>query len=194
MSRIGIPFAVRPADVDESMPVSANPAVVAGTLARTKAETARLVDGDPAIMAADTVVVCDGVLLGKPRDPDEARQMLRGLRGETHQVLTAVVVMPAGRRSGMARYPTTTVRMRTYSDEEIDASIARGDPFDKAGGYAIQDERLRPVESYDGCYCNVVGLPLWTTIALLRKAGVNVADGRTEHLLPQCAACPLRIR
>jgi len=176
------------------MPVSANPAVVAGTLARTKAEAARLVVGDPAIIAADTVVVCGGVALGKPRDPDEARRMLRGLRGETHQVLTAVVVMSAGRRSGMARYPTTTVRMRTYSDEEIDASIARGDPFDKAGGYAIQDEVLRPVECYDGCYCNVVGLPLWTTIALLRKAGVSVADVRAELLLPQCAACPLRFR
>lgn len=91
----------------------------------------------------------------------------------------------------MARYPTTTVRMRRYFDGEIDASIARGDPFDKAGGYAIQDEILRPVASYEGCYCNVVGLSLWTTIALLRKAGVNVADARAEHLLPQCAACPL---
>jgi len=191
LSRIGIPFTVCPADVDESMPVSANPAVVAGTLARTKAEAIRLTETDCAIIAADTVVVFAGVLLGKPKDPDEARQMLRGLRDETHQVLTAVVVMPAGRRSALARYPETTVRMRCYSDEEIEGSITRGDPFDKAGGYAIQDESLRPVEVYEGCYCNVVGLSLWTAIELLKRAEVNIPFVSAEQLLPQCAVCPL---
>jgi predicted house-cleaning NTP pyrophosphatase (Maf/HAM1 superfamily) len=82
--------------------------------------------------------------------------------------------------------------MRDYANAEIEASIARGDPFDKAGAYAIQDEAFRPVERYDGCYCNVVGLSLWATIELLRKADVDVSRIREADLLPQCAECPLR--
>ena len=82
--------------------------------------------------------------------------------------------------------------MRRYPDEEIAASIVRGDPFDKAGAYAIQDERLAPVASYDGCYCNVVGLPLWTTIRLLERAGLDITRVSVADLPPQCAACPLR--
>jgi predicted house-cleaning NTP pyrophosphatase (Maf/HAM1 superfamily) len=83
------------------------------------------------------------------------------------------------------------VTIRRYADAEIEASIARGDPFDKAGAYAIQDELLRPVESYDGCYCNVVGLPLWTTVELLRRAGLDITI-EAASLLPQCKDCPLR--
>ena len=191
LARLGVPFDIRPADIDETMQKSSNPAIVAGILARTKAEATRLVERDAAIIAADTLVVCDGAILGKPSGAEEAREMLRRLRGQTHQVLTAVVVMPAGKRSALVRYPMTIVRMRVYSDQSIEASIARGDPFDKAGGYAIQDEVLRPVESYDGCYCNVVGLPLWTTIGLLEKAVIDTSHVRTADLLPQCARCPM---
>jgi predicted house-cleaning NTP pyrophosphatase (Maf/HAM1 superfamily) len=82
--------------------------------------------------------------------------------------------------------------MRYLADEEIEASIAAGVPFDKAGGYAIQDPILAPVESYEGCYCNVMGLPLWSTIEVLRKAGLDVPVG-VEQMLPQCASCPLRL-
>ena len=82
--------------------------------------------------------------------------------------------------------------MRDYSDDEIEESIARGDPFDKAGAYAIQDEIFRPVESYDGCYCNVVGLSLWATLEVLRKADIDISHVSLSQLLPQCATCPLR--
>ena len=110
-----------------------------------KAEAARLRDGDgPPIIAADTVVALDGRLLGKPRDAAEAREMLTILRGREHHVVTAVAVMPEGKRSSLVRNPITRVTMRAYSDAEIESSIARGDPFDKAGGYAIQDEALPP--------------------------------------------------
>ncbi len=81
--------------------------------------------------------------------------------------------------------------MRRYADSEIAASIARGDPFDKAGAYAIQDERLAPVAGYAGCYCNVVGLPLGTVLALLARAGLDVSDVSATGLLPQCRGCPL---
>lgn len=100
--------------------------------------------------------------------------------------------MPRGQTSALLRHPTSQVRARSYSDQEIEASIARGDPFDKAGGYAIQDGVLSPVESFDGCYCNVVGLPLWTTIELLARAGLDTRHISVAHLLPQCATCPLR--
>jgi predicted house-cleaning NTP pyrophosphatase (Maf/HAM1 superfamily) len=97
--------------------------------------------------------------------------------------------------------------MRRYTDADIAASIARGDPFDKAGAYAIQDERLAPVARYDalpgpsvgrpvgpggqGCYCNVMGLPLWTAIRLLGRAGLDLTRVAPADLLPQCAKCPL---
>jgi predicted N-acetyltransferase YhbS len=105
-------------------------------------------------------------------------------------VITAVALLPPGERAVLARHPVTRVTMRQYTDDEIAASIARGDPFDKAGAYAIQDELFRPVESYDGCYCNAVGLPLRPVIEMLRKAGIPVT-ARVDQLLAPCAICPL---
>ncbi len=153
---------------------------------------ARLAIPRAPILAADTVVALERVILGKPADAGEAREMLRRLRARTHRVVTAVVVLPAGQRSALIRHPVTEVQMRAYSDDEIEASIARGDPFDKAGAYAIQDERFHPAESYGGCYCNVVGLPLWPAIELLKRAGLELSHVAAGDLLPQCAACPLR--
>ena len=98
---------------------------------------------------------------------------------------------PPGRTTGLIRHSVTSVLVRYLSDDEIGASIDRGDPFDKAGAYAIQDPLLTPVESYEGCYCNVVGLPLWPAIEMLHKAGVKIAVA-VNGLLPQCAGCPLR--
>jgi predicted house-cleaning NTP pyrophosphatase (Maf/HAM1 superfamily) len=83
----------------------------------------------------------------------------------------------------------TLVTIRRYTDSEIEAAIARGDPFEKAGAYAIQDAAFRPVERYEGCYCNVVGLPLWPLVEMLRKVGI-MADVTADQLLPQCSACP----
>lgn len=191
LALIGLPFEVRPPAVAEHID-SANPAIVASRLARAKAEAARLAEPEAPILAADTVVVHGGDILGKPRDAAEAEVMLRSLRGETHRVITGVAVIPRGGRAALLRHPETAVRMRAYSDAEIVESIARGDPFDKAGGYAIQDERLRPVESYEGCYCNVVGLSLWTAITLLGRAGLDITV-TADSLLPQCAVCPLAL-
>jgi septum formation protein len=187
-----LPFVVRPVDVDEQAPSHGNPEIIARRLARTKAEAARLVDPASAIIAADTVVAIDGAILGKPVDAEDAQRMLRLLRAREHAVVSAVSVMRAGGRSALVRHPVTRVVMRDYADGEIEASIAGGSPFDKAGGYAIQDEALQPVERYDGCYCNVVGLSLWATVELLRKMDVDVSAVSESDLLPQCALCPLR--
>ena len=190
LARLGIPFDVRPVSVIEDAG-SANPTIVASRLARMKAEAARLLEPEAPVLAADTVVAHGGVLLGKPHDAAEAREMLRRLRGGSHRVVTAVAVIPRGGRAALLRHPETEVTLRRYTDAEIEASISRGHPFDKAGAYAIQDEQLRPVESYRGCYCNVMGLPLWSAIALLRRAGLDITVD-AERLLAQCASCPLR--
>jgi MAF protein len=192
LSLLGVSFDVRPVDVIEDGGDGSRAEIAARRLAREKAEAARLRDNEPPILAADTVVVHAGEILGKPRDSDEARKMLKRLRGRWHEVVTGVAVIPEGRTGSLVRHAVTTVLIRYLGDDEIEASIARGDPFDKAGAYAIQDSALSPVEAYEGCYCNVVGLPLWPTIEVLRKAGVSVAADAGD-LLPQCVACPLRI-
>ena len=191
LSLLGVEFDVRPADVVEDVGDGARADIITRRLAREKAEAVRLIDPDAWILAADTVVVHQGLILGKPGDAREAREMLGRLRGQTHEVITAVAVLSPRQRGALIRHSVTAVTMRTYGDEEIDAWISRGEPFDKAGAYAIQDEVFRPVELYEGCYCNVMGLPLWPTIELLRKAGFPLAH-RPQDLLPQCAGCSLR--
>ena len=198
LARLGPPFEVVEPEIDEGAPAG-RAERVARRLAVAKARAVAALRADALVLAADTVVAQRGVLLGKPRDSSEAEAMLRRLRGRAHRVVTAVAVLPpaqtgarrGGRRRAFVDHAVTRVTMRRYTDEEIAASIRRADPFDKAGAYAIQDERLAPVEAYDGCYCNVVGLPLWTALQLLRRARVDITDVRMADLLPQCGSCPL---
>jgi septum formation protein len=128
------------------------------------------------ILGADTEVVLDGRLLGKPRDAVDAARMLRDLRGREHEVITGLAVVETG-PAGTAPRPETTsvttrVRMGRYGDAEIDAYVATGEPLDKAGGYAVQGLGGRLVVAVDGCFTNVVGLPLTTTRALLARRGL----------------------
>ncbi len=190
LGRLGVRFDVRPVDIAEDAGPSGDPQIVAGRLARAKAEAARLAGEGALILAADTVVAFRGRIFGKPGDAGEAREMLRTLRGRRHEVVSALVVAPPGGRSLITRRPLTQVTMREYGDDEIEASIVRGYPLDKAGAYGIQDELLRPVERYEGCYCNVIGLSLWAAIEALRKAGEDVLVESVDFL-PQCATCPL---
>ncbi len=190
LTRLGLPFEVVEADIDESA-LAGRPERVARRLAVAKARAVAARRPDATVLAADTVVAHRGDLLGKPRDAAEAWATLRRLRDLTHRVVTAVAVMPPGRRRPLLGHAVTRVAMRRYADAEIATSIARGDPFDKAGAYAIQDERLAPVAAHQGCYCNVVGLPLWTAIRLLGRAGLDITQVGATELLPQCASCPL---
>jgi len=190
LGRLGVRFDVRPVDIAEDAGSSGDPQIVAGRLARTKAGEARLAGEGALILAADTIVALRGRIFGKPGAAGEAREMLRTLRGRRHEVVSALVVAPPGGRSLITRRPLTAVTMREYGDDEIEASIARGYPLDKAGAYGIQDELLRPVERYEGCYCNVIGLSLWAAIEALGEAG-EVVPVDSVDFLPQCAACPL---
>ena len=214
LARLDLPFKVVAPRLDEGV-LRGRPEPIARRLAAAKARAVAADRPDAAVLAADTVVAHRGVLLGKPANADEAQAMLQRLRGRTHRVVTAVAALPpartgarlGGRRRPLVDHATTYVTMRRYTDADIAASISRGDPFDKAGAYAIQDERLAPVARYDalpgpsvgppggpggqGCYCNVMGLPLWTAIRLLDRAGLDLTPVALADLLPQCANCPL---
>ena len=205
LARLGLPFEAVDPNVDEGSPAG-RPERLARRLATAKARAVSENHPDATVLAADTVVAYRNILLGKPVDAVEARAMLGLLRlWRTHRVITAVAVLPPGRRRPLIDHAVTSVTMRRYSDAEIAASIRRADPFDKAGAYAIQDQRLAPVASYDavpvgrqkppadrrGCYCNVVGLPLWITVRLLGRAGLDITGVRAADLLPQCVECPL---
>jgi MAF protein len=163
-------------------------------LSREKARAARQsvqpTNRPTILIAADTTVSLDGQILGKPRDAAEARSMLTRLRGRSHQVFTAITLIDLGTGRLVADLASTDVPMRDYSDEEMKAYIATGDPFDKAGGYAIQHNGFNPVARMTGCYANVVGLPLCHVTRSLRALGVespaDVPSACQAHLKYEC--------
>jgi septum formation protein len=153
---VGVPFVLRPIDVDESVLPAEAPAPYVERLARAKA-TAR-VGPDELVIGADTTVVVDDMIVGKPSDADDARRMLRLLSGRTHTVLTGVAVATtASVASGVAR---TDVTFAALPDAWIDRYVATGAPLDKAGGYGMQDGAALFVARIDGSPSNVIGLPL----------------------------------
>lgn len=167
----GVPFDAIPADVDEGLRPGESPEQHALRLAIEKAE--RVAASRPgetrAVVAADTIVVIDGAVLGKPESPAGAAEMLRRLSGRTHTVLTGLCVIdpPSGRR--LASVVSTGVTFAPLSEEEIREYVDSGEPMDKAGAYAIQGLASRFVERIDGCYFNVVGLPIPTLYRMLRQ-------------------------
>lgn len=178
LTDLGIPFTVVKSDIDETQRPGEDPIAYARRLSREKAAAvhAQIASaGDPLIViAADTVVIdADGVVLGKPADAGEARAMLTRLRGRAHTVCTGLTVLRQidGQIDLETRDVRTRVWMRAYTDAEIEAYIASGDPFDKAGGYAIQHPGFHPVERIEGSYSNVVGLPVETLRDLLAALG-----------------------
>ena len=132
------------------------------------------------MLGADTVVVIDGEALGKPAGPVEAATMLRRLRGRVHEVMTGVAVVDAASAREAAETVISRVRMRAYADVELAAYVATGEPLDKAGAYAIQGAGAALVDGLEGSWSNVVGLPLETTAALLRRFGVTVSAPPAE--------------
>lgn len=157
----GWAFRVQPADVDESVLPGEPADEYVLRLAEVKARAVALMAAPgELIVAADTTVADGAEILGKPVDAADARAVLASLRGRVHQVYTALAVYDPAAEKMVTELAATDVPMREYTDEEIEAYIATGDPFDKAGSYAIQHAAFRPVENLTGCYANVVGLPL----------------------------------
>ena len=157
MGLFGKPFTVRVASVDETMDHSADPALEVARVSRLKAEAVAR-EPEDVVVAADTVVVCRGKVLGKPRDAREAFQMLRQLSGSTHQVMTGLTVLsPMGTETVTE---VTRVCFRELTDREIQNYIATGEPMDKAGAYGIQGGAALFCSRVEGDYYNVVGLPV----------------------------------
>jgi len=163
----GIAFTVVPAHVPEQPSAGEPPLAYAQRLARDKARAVFARNPDNVVLGADTVVVVDEHLLEKPCDEADAARMLRLLSGRTHQVITGVCVLAPGHEQTEAE--VTEVRFSDLSNEEIDAYIATHEPMDKAGAYAIQGIASRWVERIDGCYFNVVGLPVPRVYRMLDK-------------------------
>lgn len=177
LSIAGFMFSPISVQVDETPLPNENPLDYAQRLSIAKAQSAaQTVQGTPLILGADTTVVDRGQILGKPQHAGEAEAMLKQLRGRTHQVHTAIALLDTASNQLETDIATTDVPMRAYTDEEIAAYIATGDPFDKAGGYAIQHAKFSPVETRTGCYANVVGLPLCHFLRLLRRIDFEVTQ------------------
>ncbi len=182
LATLGIPFSIVKPEIDETQRPGERPLDYVRRLSVEKAQAAAAQLDDPAwvlaadtvvILAADTMGILDGEILGKPADAAEARAMLVRLRDRAHRVCTALTLL---HRSGVGtqtitRVTETVVYMRPYRDDEIEAYIATGDPFDKAGSYAIQHEGFRPVARVEGSETNVIGLPLETLREMLAEIG-----------------------
>jgi len=154
-------FQVTPAQVDESPRPGEEAQAYVLRLAQSKAQAVAARAGlNEVVVAADTTVAAAGEILGKPSDPLQAAAMLRLLRGKVHQVFTALAALRGSDGAMLTDWCLTDVPMREYSDDEMAAYIASGDPLDKAGAYAIQHAGFRPVAELHGCYANVMGLPL----------------------------------
>jgi MAF protein len=177
---LGRPHRVAAADIDETPGSDESPDELAQRLASAKAlaVAARRVGGKTGlVLAADTIVVLDETILNKPQTQDEALLMLTGLRGRDHRVLTGIALTVRGQLA-WASVVETTVWMRSYTLQEMARYIASGLPLDKAGGYGIQDGGFKPVERIDGCFPNVVGLPLCEVdLALTTVEPLLVSDG-----------------
>ena len=177
----GLDFIVESADVDETVQEGEAPAKYVQRLAVEKAQAiwSRYRDGDDSdspitVLGADTTVVCDGAILGKPADQADARRMLEMLSGRTHQVLTGVAAIT--RKAMVSEVEITQVFFDVIGEQELVAYLASGEPVDKAGAYGIQGYAARWIPRIEGCYFNVMGLPIARTMAVIARAEEGPSD------------------
>ena len=166
MGLLKVPFIIRVADIDETMDPGKAPYDEVARVSRLKAQAVPHETGD-IVIAADTIVVCDDQVLGKPRDEQDAFRMLRLLSGRSHQVMTGLTVLQGGKSVSCTE--VTGVCFRDLQDKEIDDYIATGEPMDKAGSYGIQGGATIFVERLEGDYYNVMGLPVCRLNLILKE-------------------------
>ena len=190
LGRLGFAFETAEPGVDEPDPPSGADAMeVARGLALAKARAVASRRSGGTVLGADTVVELDGVVLGKPIDEGHAARMLSALRGREHRVITAVALVDAATGETMEAYRASRVLMRDYTDGEIAAYVASGEPMDKAGAYGVQDDAFAPAEEVHGCYLNVVGLPVCETLKLAERFGLRLRP-RLDAPWPPLERCP----
>lgn len=184
LEQAGLEFSVEAAEIDERIQPGEAPATYVQRLALEKAQSvwerrkAKDSDGSLIVLGADTTVVCDGNILGKPVDQTDARRMLEMLAGRTHQVLTGIAAVSG--RGLFSEVEITQVFFDLIGEQELIRYLASGEPMDKAGAYGIQGYAARWIPRIEGCFFNVMGLPLSRTIALLARA----EEGRNEAQPP----------
>ena len=166
LSLLNLPFVIRVADIDEAMDLNKSPYDEVGRVSREKALAVPR-DDDDIVIAADTIVVCQGKVLGKPRDESHAKEMLQMLSGRDHQVMTGCTVLRGQQCETFTE--VTDLHFRTLSEAEIDRYIQSGEPMDKAGSYGIQGGAALFCQKLCGDYYNVMGLPVCHLGEVLRK-------------------------
>lgn len=184
LKQIGLDFQVIPSSVEEIADSHLEPQEMVLKLAKRKAQAVSREYPQAIVLGADTVVCCEGRILGKPRDREEAAEMLYFLSGRVHEVVSGVVLQRLIPESVRGEAVTTRVKFRDLTDEEITGYIATGEPLDKAGAYGIQGLGALLVEKIEGCYFNVVGLPLSRLPDLFREFGVDLLCQRANTVLP----------
>lgn len=185
LSNLGYTYTVEPAIIPEEIREWESPEAYVQRLASEKGHTvasrmkasllkASEIKGDVVVLAADTAVVFEGQILGKPTDRQDANEMLQKLRNKIHEVYTGIFIYSTRTGRLSREVCKSQVLMRNYEQEEIDRYITSGDPMDKAGAYAIQHCGFHPVEQMKGCYTNIVGLPLCRAVRMLEDMGIRV--------------------
>lgn len=178
LEQMGLKFDVIVSNIEEESPQGLAPEEISMELAYNKAMNVALQINEPAIViGADTLVVKDRIL-GKPKDEEDARQMLRMLQGQTHQVITGLALVNPWTGKVQKGYEKTLVEMAALTLQEIECYIKTGEPMDKAGGYGIQGLAGIFISRIEGCYFNVVGLPIHLLWKMLREFGVNVFEDK----------------
>lgn len=178
LSLLGLPFEVITSEADESTPPDFTPEQIVRSLALRKAEAvvASVGERNTVIVGSDTIVVLDNTVLGKPVDELDSKSMLTRLQGRNHKVYTGVACIGLPHGKTIVEHRVTSVTMRAMTEDEIVAYIATGEPADKAGSYAIQGLGSTLVERIEGCYFNVVGLPLSLLGEMLSEFGITVLN------------------
>jgi septum formation protein len=181
LKQMGFDFEVIPSRVAENFVKTESPEEHVIRLAEAKAGDVARENPDRWVIAADTVVYIGRSILGKPRDREEAAEMLRRLSGQEHRVLTGFSVCHLGKKKGNQKAVETTVKVKGLTPDEIEWYVQTGELFDKAGGYAIQGIGSFMIKSIRGSYTNVVGLPLCELIQMLSRLGtIRIAAGRWQ--------------
>ncbi len=165
-------FEVFPSEVDEASQPEEWPEALVRRLAQEKALVIQRSHPDAIILGADTVVICEAALLGKPSSAEEARSMLQKLSGKTHQVLTGVCLLH--KQVCLVDHSVTDVTFNRMTVQEIESYVTSGEPLDKAGAYGIQGIGARFISRIDGCYFNVVGLPVSLVYQMIQKPGKHL--------------------
>ncbi len=193
LAELGLQFRVEASGAPEDPLPGESAEEMVRRLSREKAMVVAARMSDGFVVGADSTVVLEGRAIGKPEDAEDARRMLRELRNTEHQVTTGLTVINVASGQSLTDHMTADITMRDFTDVEMELSIASGVPMDKAGAYAIQDPDFRPATMNEGCYTNVVGLPLCRLVAMLEELGYTLPESFNSSAGGRCPGpCPIR--